>query len=415
MKDHIFDMTHDCDALIVGGGLTGPLISIALASEGLSSIVVDAGKVSQQRSENFDGRAYALTLTSIRMLEVLGIWNDLKAHAEPILDIKVSDGLAGMGASPLFLHFNHREIEEGPFGHLVEDRFLRRALLDRISDNPLIRHLSGTKVLSASNGAITTDARKKADRDLKGRLVVGCDGRASRVARWSGIERTGWDYGQTSLVCALEHERPHQGIAHQFFTPAGPLAILPLKGNRSSIVWTEKRELAEDIQARSDEGYLQALRPVFGDFLGDIKLVGERFSYPLGLSLANSFVENRVALAGDAAHGIHPLAGQGFNLGVRDGAALCEVLVEASRRGEDIGSLDVLERYQRWRRFDTASLAVATDGINRLFSNDNPLLRLARDIGLGAVNRVPDLRRGFMREAAGLSGDMPRLLTGQRI
>ena len=415
MKDHIFGMTHDCDALIVGGGLTGPLISIALASEGLSSIVVDAGKVSRQKADNFDGRAYALTLTSIRMLEVLGIWDDLKAHAEPILDIKVSDGLAGMGASPLFLHFNHREIEEGPFGHLVEDRYLRRALLDRISDNPLIRHLSGTKVLSASNGTITTDARKKADRELKGRLVIGSDGRASRVARWSGIERTGWDYGQTSLVCALEHELPHQGIAHQFFTPAGPLAILPLNGNRSSIVWTEKRELAEDIQARSDEGYLQALRPVFGDFLGEIKLVGERFSYPLGLSLANSFVENRVALAGDAAHGIHPLAGQGFNLGVRDAAALCEVMVEASRRGEDIGALDVLERYQRWRRFDTASLAVATDGINRLFSNDNPLLRLARDIGLGAVNKVPELRRGFMREAAGLSGDMPRLLTGQRI
>ena len=393
----------------------GPLIAVALAAEGISATVVDAQKAARQKADDFDGRSYALTLTSIRMLKVLGLWEGLSEQAQPILDIKVSDGVAGRGASPLYLHFDHREIEEGPFGHLIEDRYLRRAVLERMAQEPLIRHLSGVQVLGMSGGVVTTDARKVADREIAGRLVIGCDGRGSKVADWAGIGRTELDYSQTSLVCALEHDLPHQGIAHQFFTPAGPLAILPLTGNRSSIVWTEARSVAEEIQGRSDAGYLEALRPVFGDFLGEIALVGKRFTYPLGLSLANAFVGDRVALAGDAAHGIHPLAGQGFNLGVRDAAALAEVLVEAKRRGEDIGALDVLERYQRWRRFDTAALAVATDGINRLFSNDNPLLRGVRDAGLGLVNRVPTLRRGLMREAAGLSGDMPRLLEGLRI
>jgi len=408
-------MTDQRDVVIVGGGLVGPLIAVTLASEGISSTIVDAHKASRRRADDFDGRSYALTITSIRMLKVLGLWDHLEAHAQPINDIKVSDGVASRGASPMFVHFDHREIEEGPFGHLIEDRYLRRALLDRISDAPLVRHLSGVQVTAVEDGVVTTNARKVADRQIKTRLVIGCDGRRSKVAEWAGIGRVDRDYGQTSLVCALEHELPHNGIAHQFFTPAGPLAILPLTDNRSSIVWTEATAAAEEIQGRSDAGYLKALRPVFGDFLGEIRLVGKRFSYPLGLSLADAFMADRMALAGDAAHGIHPLAGQGFNLGVRDAAALAEVLVEANRRGEDIGALDVLERYQRWRRFDTTALAVATDGINRLFSNDNPMLRGIRDAGLGLVNRAPSLRRGFMREAAGLTGDMPRLLAGHRI
>lgn len=408
-------MSFDADTVIVGGGLVGPLIAIALASEGMSSIIVDAHPIAKRKTHDFDGRAYALSLTSIRMLDVLGLWDPISDHAQPILDIKVSDGRAGDGASPLFVHFDHTEIEEGPFGHMIEDRYLRRALLDRLADLPVIRHLPNTQVTGLTDGSVKTNARKLADRELKGRLVIGCDGRASQIARWSGIERTGWDYNQTSLVCAINHVHPHNGVAHQFFTPTGPLAILPLPGNRSSIVWTEKRARAEEIIARNDEGFLEALRPVFGDFLGDITLAGARFSYPLGLSLANSFVAPGVALAGDAAHGIHPLAGQGFNLGVRDAAALSEVIIHANRRGEDFAAVNVLERYQSWRRFDTMGLAVATDTINRLFSNDNPLLRMGRDLGLGLVNRIPPMRRGFMREAAGLTGEMPRLLRGQRI
>lgn len=222
-------------------------------------------------------------------------------------------------------------------------------------------------------------------------------------------------YGQDALVAAIAHERPHGGVAHQFFMPEGPLAILPLRGDRSSIVWTEKSARAARIDALDDSAYLDVLRPRFGDFLGDIALAGRRYTYPLALSLANRFVASRVALAGDAAHAVHPIAGQGLNAGLKDVASLSEVLVEAARRGEDIGQSDVLGRYERWRRFDATALAVATDGFNRLFSNDNPLLRLGRDLGLGLVNAVPPLRRGLIREAAGLSGDRPRLLRGRAL
>ncbi len=236
------------------------------------------------------------------------------------------------------------------------------------------------------------------------------------MAARAGIARTGWGYGQTALVTAIAHEKDHQGIAHQFFMPAGPLAILPLPGgHHSSIVWSETEAQAAAIQALGDDEYLEALRPRFGDFLGEISLAGARFTYPLSLTLANSLVAARLALVGDAAHGVHPIAGQGLNLGLRDVAALAEVLIKAARRGEDIGAVDVLERYQRWRRFDSTVLALGMDGVNRLFSNDNPLLRAGRDLGLGVVNAVPQLRRGFMRQAAGLKADLPKLLAGQAI
>ncbi len=245
---------------------------------------------------------------------------------------------------------------------------------------------------------------------------MGCDGRASGVASRAGIGRTGWGYGQTALVTAIRHEKDHQGIAQQFFMPSGPLAILPLVGgHHSSIVWSETEGQAAAIQALGDAEYLEALRPRFGDFLGEIALAGERFTYPLSLTLANSFVAPRVALVGDAAHGVHPIAGQGLNLGLRDVGALAQVLIEARRRGEDIGAADVLERYQRWRRFDSTALALGMDGVNRLFSNDNPVLRLGRDLGMGLVNAVPGLRRKFMRQAAGLSGEVPRLLRGLEV
>jgi 2-octaprenyl-6-methoxyphenol hydroxylase len=246
-------------------------------------------------------------------------------------------------------------------------------------------------------------------------VLVGSDGRNGPTAGRAGIRRQSWDYGQTALVCAIEHARPHGGVAHQFFMPSGPLAILPLTGNRSSIVWTERHEAAARIQALDDAGYLEVLRPRFGDFLGDIALGGRRWTYPLGLSVAERFVADRVALLGDAAHAMHPIAGQGLNAGLKDVAALAEVLADAKRRGEDPGRAQVLARYQRWRRFDTAALLLATDSFNRLFSNDNPALRMVRDLGMGAVGAVPGLRRRFMREAAGLTGDLPRLLQGRPV
>jgi 2-octaprenyl-6-methoxyphenol hydroxylase len=403
------------EAIIVGGGLNGSLLALALASGGVRSVLVDAAPRARMEAEGFDGRAYALAVAARRMLAALGLWRELAAKAQPIEEIRVSDGRAGEGASPLWLQLDGDEIEEGPMGHLLEDRFLRQAVLEALEASPLVElaweaQVVRQEVLPGGVAVELADGGR-----LRGSVLVGCDGRASGVARRAGIGRIGWGYGQTALVAAVAHERPHRGVAHQFFMPEGPLAILPLPGNRSSIVWTEEAGRAEAIRALDDSGFLALLRPRFGDFLGEIGLEGERYAYPLSLSLAERMTAERVALVGDAAHGVHPLAGQGLNLGLRDVAAFAETAATARRRGLDIGAPDVLEAYARWRRFDAAALAAATDGLNRLFSNDNPLVRAGRDLGMGLVGRLPALRRALIREAAGLTGDLPRLLQGKPI
>ena len=408
-------MDMDADILIVGGGLNGPALGLALAQGGLRVTVIDARPAPARAEAGFDGRAYALAIASKRLLEAVGVWPRLADKVQPILQIKASDGVAGQGPAPFFLTFDAAEIEEGPMGFLLEDRFLYSAFHSAMAETPGITLLSGERVIAQEVTATGVTVTLASGRSLTGRLLAGCDGRGSGTADRAGIRRIGWGYGQTALVTAVAHELPHNGIAHQYFMPEGPLAILPLPGNFSSIVWSETEANAAAIQALPDAGYLAALRPRFGDFLGDISLAGDRFTYPLSLSLATSYVAPRLALVGDAAHGVHPIAGQGLNLGLRDVAALAEVLLLAQRRGEDIGAIDVLERYQRWRRFDATALALGMDTVNRLFSNDNPILRAGRDLGLGLVNAVPALRRSFIRQAAGLTGDLPRLLTGQQI
>lgn len=409
-------MENDADILIAGGGLNGPALALALAQGGLSVAVIDARPAPARAEAGFDGRAYALAIASKRLLQVTGVWPAVADKAQPILQIKASDGVAGQGPSPFFLTFDAAEIEEGPMGFMVEDRHLYAAFLAAMQADPKITLLSGEVVTDQQVDATGVTVTLASGRSLRGRVLVGCDGRGSGVATRAGIRRQGWGYGQTALVTAIRHEKDHQGIAHQFFMPEGPLAILPLAGgHHSSIVWSESEANAQAIQSLDDEGYLAALRPRFGDFLGAIALAGARFTYPLSLSLAERFVMPRLALVGDAAHGVHPIAGQGLNLGLRDVGALAQVLVEAARRGEDIGAIDVLERYQVWRRFDATALALGMDTVNRLFSNDNAILRLGRDLGMGLVNRLPALRRGFIRQAAGLTGELPRLLTGRAI
>jgi 2-octaprenyl-6-methoxyphenol hydroxylase len=413
---HIPGMTQDSDILIAGGGLNGPALALALARNGLSVTVIDARPAPARGEAGFDGRAYALAIASRRLLEGIGVWPAVADKAQPMLQIKTTDGRVGQGPSPFFLTFDSAEIEEGPMGFMVEDRHLYAAFLSAMAAEPAITLLSGETVVAQEITAQAASVTLASGRVLTGRVLVGCDGRGSGTATRAGIRRQGWGYGQTALVTAIRHERDHQGIAHQFFMPEGPLAILPLAGgHHSSIVWSETDGHAAAIQALDDAAYLAALRPRFGDFLGEIELAGARFTYPLSLSLAEHFVAPRLALVGDAAHGVHPIAGQGLNLGLRDVGALAQVLVEAARRGEDIGAIDVLERYQVWRRFDATALALGMDAVNRLFSNDNPVLRLGRDLGLGLVNRLPGLRRGFIRQAAGLTGELPRLLAGQAI
>ena len=408
-------MEHDADILIVGGGLNGPALALALAQGGLSVTVVDSRPAPQRAEAGFDGRAYALALASKRLLMATGVWPRID-NFQPILKIKASDGIAGQGPSPFFLGFDSAELEEGPMGYMVEDRHLYAAFLTAMQAEPRITLLSGETVVAQTPGPQGISVTLASGREISARLLVGCDGRQSGTAARAGIRRTGWGYGQTALVTAIRHEKNHEGTAHQFFMPAGPLAILPLAGgHHSSIVWSETDATARAIQALDDAAYLEVLRPRFGDFLGQIELAGARFTYPLNLTLANHFIAPRVALVGDAAHGVHPIAGQGLNLGLRDVGALAQVVVDAHRRGDDIGSPVTLEGYQQWRRFDSTTLALGMDTVNRLFSNNNPLLRLGRDLGLGVVNALPGLRRGFMRQAAGLSDDLPRLLAGRPI
>ncbi|WP_299360522.1 UbiH/UbiF/VisC/COQ6 family ubiquinone biosynthesis hydroxylase [uncultured Paracoccus sp.] len=405
-------MRFDHDVIIAGGGLNGPALALALQAAGLSVAVVDARPAADRAAEGFDGRAYALALASRRLLTALGLWGGLAPHSQPINRVIATQGWPGEGAGRLALMFDSAEIEEGPVGHMLEDRFLYAALMDAMHGS--VRHIAGTAVTGQESGAGGVTAVLSNGQRLTARVLVGADGRQSGVAERAGLRRAGWSYGQTALVAAVDHALPHEGIAHQFFMPTGPLAILPLPGNRSSIVWSEPDDSAAAIAGLDDLGFMEVLRPRFGDFLGRITLAGPRFTYPLSLAMAHDYVARRVVLVGDSAHGVHPIAGQGLNLGLRDVAALAEVLVEAWRRGEDIGAADVLARYQRWRRFNATALGLGMDAVNRLFSTPNPLLRTVRGLGMGAITAIGPVRRTFMRQAAGLSMDpMPRLLTGQ--
>jgi 2-octaprenyl-6-methoxyphenol hydroxylase len=408
-------MQRDADVVIVGGGLAGPALALALAQAGLTSVLVDARPRPARAAPDFDGRAYALAAASRRMLGALGVWRQVQALAQPILAIRASDGRPGEPVSPLHLAFDGAELDEGPMGHLLEDRHLFAALHAALAAAPGVTVVAPATVVAQETGPTGARVTLADGRQFAGALVVGCDGRGSGTAARAGIGRTGWDYGQTALVCALETGEPHGGVAHQVFLPEGPLAILPLPGSRVSIVWSCRRDLAEGVAALDDAGFMAALAPRIGGFLGPLALQGARFSYPLALSLADRWTAPRLALAGDAAHGVHPIAGQGLNLGLRDVAALAEVLADAARRGEDIGTGPVLDRYARWRRFDTVTLALGMDAVNRLFSNDIAPLRGLRDLGMGLVTATGPLRRAFMRQAAGVSGALPRLLRGEPV
>jgi 2-octaprenyl-6-methoxyphenol hydroxylase len=403
------------DVVIAGGGMVGLGLSLALAQGGLQTAVVDIEAPDVKVEAGFDGRVSALALTSRRLFEALALWPALQPGAQPINDILVTDGTVRGGAAPVFLHFDPEELGTEPLGHIVENRHIRRALYAALAGAPHVELIAPARVEAlAVEGA---EARLSLDdgRVLGARLCIGADGASSPLREAQGIKSLGWHYAQTGLVATVAHARPHEGLAQEYFLPSGPFAILPLTGERSSLVWTERAALAQAFLALDEEAFDAEVAARFGPYLGATKVVGPRWSYPLRLNLALDYVRPRFALAGDAAHVIHPIAGQGLNLGLRDVAALAEVVIEAARRGEDIGALAVLERYQRWRRFDNVMLAAATDALNRLFSNDIGPLRLARDVGLALVGAIAPARRFFMREAQGATGELPRLLRGEPV
>ncbi len=402
--------TFDCDVAIVGGGPVGLALSLALARDGLSSVVFDAVRPARFRDPEFDGRAYAMSLASRRLLDRVGVWPLVESHACRIVDILVTDGRVGEGVSPLRLRFREGEVETDGLGHMIEDRYLRNALLDRVEAEPSVELRAPQEVLDTRAEGPAAVVETADGGRVRARLIAACDGRNSRSARRAGIRRTGWRYRQTAIVCAVRHEKPHGGVAHEYFLPAGPFAILPLPGNASSIVWVEAPEAADYLRTSGAGLFESELRKRFGGFLGAVETVGKRWFYGLELSLAEDTVAERLVLVGDAAHRIHPIAGQGLNVGYQDVAALAEILHDARRRGEDFGDAAVLARYRTARRFDSTALAFATDALDRLFSNDVPLLRLARDVGMAGVGRIGPLRRFLMSRAAGLGPRMPRAL-----
>jgi 2-octaprenyl-6-methoxyphenol hydroxylase len=402
-----------CEIAIAGGGLVGMTLAIALATAGLDVIVIDETAPEEATAPAFDGRVSAIAFASRRLLETLGIWDRLAPDAQAIADIVVSDGRVRGGASSLLLHFDHREIGEAPLGHIVENRHTRIALLAQAAQTPGLRVFAPSSLSEIGLAGSHTTLRLKDGRRIEAHLVIGAEGRSSPSRRQMGIKTLGWSYGQTGIVATVAHEKPHQGFAQEYFLPSGPFAILPMTGNRSSLVWTERTREASAFLALDEAAFDAEVARRVGPYLGRTQVIGPRWSYPLSLQLAERYVRPRFAIAGDAAHAIHPIAGQGLNLGLRDVAALAEVIADAARQGADIGDLSVLEQYERWRRFDTMALAAATDLFTRLFSNDIPPLRLLRDLGLTMTNQVGLARRFFMREAGGDVGTLPRLLRGE--
>lgn len=398
------------DILIGGGGYVGLSVAVSIkkAAPHLSIMVVDAAPEGVWQK---DARASAIAAAASRMLSALGLWEKMLPEAQPINRMIITDSKTSDPVRPVFLTFDGDAGPGEPFAHMVPNPAMIGPLLEAATELGIELRFA-TTVDTFTVDARCATARLSTGETVEARLLVACDGARSKLRDIAGIKTVHWAYGQSGIVTTVEHERPHEGVAEEHFLPAGPFAILPLPGNRSSLVWTERTEDADRLVAADDLVFEEELERRFGHKLGVIRSVGPRKAFPLGLTLARAFVANRVALAGDAAHGIHPISGQGLNLGFKDVAALAETIVDADRLGLDIGSLNVLERYQSWRRFDTFRMGVTTDVLNRLFSNDVTPIRMARDFGLGLVDRMPGLKNFFIRQASIAGGADPKLLGG---
>ena len=399
------------DVVVLGGGLAGLSMAAALATAGVPVVCIDRDSPDRQGEDGFDIRTTAVAYASMKVLEGAGVWKHMEPDAGPILDIRVADQF-----SPLFVHYDHKDLtwdgKNQPFGWILDNKDMRRALFARAAELPGLHHLAPAQAVSIVRNRSGATVTLADGRVVKARLVVGADGRRSLARESAGIKLRTWAYDQTAIICTIRHSEPHNGVAVEHFLPNGPFAVLPMTENRSSIVWSEKRSLVDMYLKLPEDQFIDELTRRSGGYLGDIELLTRRDAWPLSVLLAERFIAERLALIGEAAHAIHPIAGQGLNLGLRDVAALAEVIVDAHRLGLDVGSPEVLARFQRWRRFDTVLLAAVCDGLVHLFSNNIPPLKLARDVGMAVVNRLPPLKRFFMRHAMGVVGDLPRMIKG---
>ena len=403
------------DCLIAGGGYVGLSVAVAIkvSAPHLNVTLVDAAP---QNAISHDERASAVAAAASRMLDQLGVWQELLQEAQPITEMIVTDSRTSDPVRPVFLTFGDiaQNKEETPFAHMVPNKVMISALREKARKLG-VRLMHETQVKGFETQDVSTLVSFDSGELMATRLLIAADGVRSGLRESAGIKTVEWPYNQMGIVTTVAHERPHEGRAEEHFLPGGPFATLPLPGNRSSLVWTEPDDIAKRLMAADDFTFELELEKRFGHKLGEIEVVGHRKAFPLGLTLAREFVKPRFALVGDAAHGIHPIAGQGLNLGFKDAAALAQVIVETDRLGLDIGALTALEKYEHWRRFDTVQMGVVTDVLNRLFSNDSQALRLLRTIGLGLVDRMPGLKQGFINQAAGENASNPALLNGQAI
>lgn len=401
-------------SIVIGGGAFAGLALALALRQGLGPeipVIVADPALSTRPSR--DPRATAIVAACRRLFEAIGAWDDVRGEAQPILDMVVTDSKLEDATRPAFLNFAGDVAPGEPFAHMVENRRLIDALVVHAEAEGI--DLRATTVASYDARPEGIDVTLGDGSVIAASLLVAADGAKSKLRERAGIATHGWEYDQSGIVVTVGHERDHEGRAEEHFLPAGPFAILPLSGKRSSLVWTERRSEAARIIALGEDEFHGELEQRFGLHLGEVKALDKPRAFPLSYFVARSFIAGRLALVGDAAHVIHPIAGQGLNMGLKDVAALAEVVVDAARLGMDLGAADVLERYQRWRRFDTMAMGVATNSLNFLFSNQSTLLRTVRDIGLGLVDRAPPLKNLFIRQAAGLTGEVPRLLKGEAL
>ena len=406
------------DVVIAGGGLAGLALALALR-EGLGAsarlTVVDP-RIGTPSNASTDLRASAFAAGARRLFESLGVWERVSAQAEPIRAMEITDSKLADAVRPVFLSFGGEVAPGEPFAHMVANVAIQNAMTELAQERGITFQADAIAKLDHGAHGVTVGLKNGGLNDgaaIEASLIAACDGGRSRLRTLAGIGVVGWPYDQSALVMTVGHERPHEGKAVEHFLPAGPFARLPLTGYRSSIVWTEHTDTAQRLLAYPRALLKDELEQRFGLELGAIEILDDPRAYPLGFQMARQFVAERLALVGDAAHTIHPIAGQGINIGLRDVAALAEAVTDTARLGLDIGGPDVLEQYQRWRRFDTLTMGVATDGLNRLFANRADVVRLMRDVGLGMVERVPRLKDFFIRDAAGITGAAPRLLRGE--
>ncbi|WP_254055071.1 UbiH/UbiF/VisC/COQ6 family ubiquinone biosynthesis hydroxylase [Kiloniella sp. EL199] len=408
------------EVLVVGGGLVGLTLGVALAGAGMDVAVVDREEPSDQKATPFDGRSSAIALGSQRVFDQVGLWDGMTWAAEAIRYIEITDGQIDRGASPLSMSYDFSEVGDMPMGWIVENRAIRLSTHAKAAELENLHHLAPHSLRELERDKRGVVASLDDGTHIKARLVIGADGRGSQLRKNAGIKVSGTDYHQNGIVCTVVHEKPHNGVAFEHFLPSGPFALLPLPDSeegvhRSSLVWSEKRDLVDGYMAMSNEDFANELHRRFGESLGAFTVTDMRWSYPLSSLHAERYTDTRLALVGDAAHGMHPIAGQGLNLGLRDVAALAQVVVDSRRVGLDVGSPQVLEDYAKWRRFDNVLLLGAMDGLVKLFSNDLAPVRVARDLGLATVDKIPPVKRFFMKHAMGIVGDLPRLMQGEKL